>query len=95
MAHRQRTPFTLKSGNKTPFRDMGSSPLKEPITLIVSGAIAAASAAASAAAAAKKKREDAKLRAENRASEATKKSGESKFASEETSTISEGTYGRS
>jgi hypothetical protein len=46
--------------------------------------------AASAAAAAKKKREDAKLRAENRASEATKKSGESKFTSEETSTISEG-----
>jgi hypothetical protein len=25
MAHKQRTPFTLKSGNKTSFKDMGSS----------------------------------------------------------------------
>jgi hypothetical protein len=28
MAHRQRTPFTLKSGNKTSFKAMGSSPMQ-------------------------------------------------------------------
>ena len=29
MAHKQRTPFTLKSGNKTSFKAMGSSPMQE------------------------------------------------------------------
>jgi hypothetical protein len=28
MAHKQRTPFTLKSGNKTSFKAMGSSPMR-------------------------------------------------------------------
>jgi hypothetical protein len=28
MAHKQRTPFTLKSGNSIPFKAMGSSPVK-------------------------------------------------------------------
>ena len=28
MAHKQRTPFTLKSGNKTSFKAMGSSPIQ-------------------------------------------------------------------
>jgi phage repressor protein C with HTH and peptisase S24 domain len=88
MAHKQRTPFTLKSGNKTSFKSMGStdSPLREPVTLatslIVAGASAAASAAAAAALAAKKRKEDRRDAAKSRRKEATEKSSEVNLTSE-------------
>jgi hypothetical protein len=39
MAHKQRTPFTLKSGNKTSFKAMGSSPMQIRFASPEAGAI--------------------------------------------------------
>ena len=80
----KRSGFKMRSGDTTPFKDMGSSPgespMKEPISLGTALAIGAGTAAVSATAAAiaaKKKKDDArKAKAEQRAQEATESSGE-------------------